>query len=148
MQLTTSRFGTLKYSQKEAMTLQEGLPGLEKHTRYLIVNPQESRPFAWLQSLTDSAVALPVIQPQAFLEDYQIQLTEEQAGHLELKVRDRLGFYCIITLGESLESTTVNLISPLVVNEANHRPVKISLERKPYSSRYSLLELLSGTKPE
>lgn len=146
MRLDTSRFGTLDYSEKEVITLKEGIVGLENHTRYLILKPPESQPFAWLQSLQDPAIALPVVQPQALLPDFQIELSDELKSELKAKKSDKLEAYCIVYSGPDLESSTINLLAPIVINTANKLAIQVLLEKKPYTSKDNLFDLLSAKR--
>lgn len=146
MRLATSRFGTIDYQENEVVTLREGMPGLENHTRYLILRPPESQPFFWLQSLHDSHTALPVIQPQIFLPDYQIELSDQLVAELQVQKGHKLVPCCVISLGKELEDAFVNLLTPIVVNTGNNLARQIMMEKKPYTSKHNLFELLSSQK--
>src|SRR3990172_9039457 len=118
MRLSTSRFGELNYTEKEIITFPEGILGLESNLRYLILRPPESKPFLWLQSVDDPQVALPVIPPDLLVPDYQVDLTAELKAELQLEKNEKPEIYCIVYSEKEPKSTTVNLLTPLVVNSA------------------------------
>lgn len=120
--------------------------GLEDHTRYLILRPPESLPFIWLQSLEDSHTALPVIPAQILDPFYQFELSDEVVKELSIQKKDEVESYCIVYLTEQTKSSTVNLLMPIVVNLANRQARQIMLEKKPYTSRHNLLDLLASQK--
>lgn len=146
MRLAFSRFGEVSYSENEIITLKEGILGLENYTRYLILKPPESKPFLWLQSLDDPSVALPVISASLLIPDYQIELTAELKSVLQLAQNEKPEIYCLVYLEKELPKTTVNLLTPLLVNQAKKLACQVSVEKKPYTSRHSLFELLNKQK--
>jgi|SRR3990172_635294 len=146
MRLATTRFGEISYSEKDIISFKEGLLGLEDHTRYLILRPPESYPFAWLQSLEDSHTAIPVIPAQIFQPSYHFELSDEIAKELSIQKKDKVESYCQVYLAEQSKSSNVNLLMPIVVNLANRQAKQIVLEKKPYTSKHNLFDLLASQK--
>ncbi len=146
MRLATSRFGEVNYTTNEVITVKEGITGLENYTRYLILRPPESKPFLWLQSLDDPSIALPVIPVNLLIPDYKLDLTAELKAELQLTENERPEVYCLVYLEKKLPETTVNLLTPILVNPTKKLARQLILEKKPYTSRHSLLELLAKAK--
>ena len=146
MRLLTSRFGEISYSAREIITFSEGILGLENLTHYLILKPPESRPFIWLQSLDDPQVALPVIHPEAIVPDYPVELSDDLKRELEIKTGNRIEIFCIIHLEKDLKASTVNLLTPIVVNPSSRKAKQVIQDKKPYTSRHNLFELLAKAK--
>jgi flagellar assembly factor FliW len=146
MRLLTSRFGEINYSAKEIITFSEGILGLENLTRYLIIKPPESKPFLWLQSLDDPQAALPVIHPEIIVPDYPVELSDDLKRELEIKKGDQIEIFCIVHLEKDWKASTVNLLTPVVVNHSSCKAKQVIQDKKPYTSRHNLLELLTKAK--
>jgi len=146
MRLLTSRFGEINYSAREIITFSEGILGLENLTRYLIIKPPESKPLLWLQSLDDPQAALPVIHPEMIVPDYPVELSDDLKRELEIKKGNRIEIFCIVHLEKDFKASTVNLLTPIVVNPSGGRAKQIVQEKKPYTSRHNLFELLAKAK--
>lgn len=146
MRLSTPRFGEVNYTDKDIITFPEGIIGLESNLRYLILRPPESKPFLWLQSVDDPQVALPVIPPDLLIPDYQVDLTAQLKAALQVDKNEKVDLYCIVYSEKEPKSTTVNLLTPIVVNSAKRLACQVMVEKKPYTSRHNLFELLSQAK--
>jgi len=146
MRLLTSRFGEISYSDREIITFSEGIFGLENLTRYLILKPPESRPFLWLQALDDPQVALPVIHPETIVPDYPVELSAQLSQELDIRKGNQIEIFCIVHLEKDWKSSTVNLLTPVVVNHSNCKAKLVIQDKKPYTSRHNLFELLAKAK--
>jgi len=146
MRLLTSRFGEINFSAREIITFSEGILGLENLTRYLIIKPPESKPLLWLQSLDDPQAALPVIRPEMIVPDYPVELSDDLKRELEIKKGDQIEIFCIVHLEKDWKASTVNLLTPVVVNHSSCKAKQVIQDKKPYTSRHNLLELLTKAK--
>lgn len=146
MRLDTSRFGEFSYSAKEIIAFSEGVLGLENLTRYLIIRPPESHPFLWLQSLDDPRTALPVIHPETIVPDYPVELSDQLRQELEIKKGDQIEIFCIVHLEKDWKASTVNLLTPVIVNHSSCKAKQVIQDKKPYTSRHNLIELLAKAK--
>ena len=146
MRLFTSRFGEINYSAREIIPFSEGILGLENLTRYLIIKPPENRPLLWLQSLDDPQVALPVIHPEIIVPDYPLELSDDLKKELEIKKGDQIEIFCIVHLEKDWKASTVNLLTPVIVNHSSSKAKQVIQDKKPYTSRHNLFELLAKAK--
>ncbi len=146
MRLFTSRFGVIDHSEREIITFSEGILGLENLRRYLIIRPPESKPFLWLQSLDDPKSALPVIQPEIIVPDYSIELSDQLIRELEIRKEDQIEIFCIVHLEKDWKAWTVNLLTPVIVNPATGKAKQVIQDKKPYTSRHNLFELLAKAR--
>jgi len=146
MRLLTSRFGEINYSAREIITFSEEILGLENLRRYLIIRPPESQPFLWLQSIDDPQVALPVIHPEKIVPDYPVELSAQLIRELEIRKEDQIEIFCIVHLEKEWKASTVNLLTPVIVNPSANKARQVIQDKKPYTSRHNLFELLARAK--
>jgi flagellar assembly factor FliW len=133
--LQSTRFGDLELTEDDALEFPDGLVGLPG-TRYALLLPAEpDAPFAWLQSLDDPELALPVTRPGRFFPDFDVVLEEEDVDPA-LHDPDAVEVWVVVRAGERLEDFSANLRAPLlivgrrgwqVINRADEAPLRAPL---------------------
>jgi flagellar assembly factor FliW len=116
-----------------------GLPGFGHLRRFALVHwgPPDS-PYARLVSLDDPEVAFLVAPPEAFFDDYDVPLGDEDAALLRLEDATDALVLVLITVGERVEEATANLLGPLVVNTRERLGVQVVLNDRERSTRVPL----------
>src|SRR5947209_18412705 len=102
MMIESSRFGRVDIDPATVIEFAEGLIGLGG-SRYALLARDAQTPFAWLQSLEDPGLALPVVNPHLFFAGYAVELTDEDSERLGV-VDTREGFdvYVTVRAGDAL----------------------------------------------
>ena len=114
MLVQTSRFGQIQSSQEEVIIFPTGLIGFESSRHWLIVPDPENADVAWLQSIAQTEVAMPLVSPRKFVPDYQVCVPRRQLSTLGVRNTDRV--YVLAVVSKSGRTLTINLRSPIVVN--------------------------------
>jgi flagellar assembly factor FliW len=112
--IETSRFGRVEIEPDTVIEFPDGLIGLGG-SRYALLARDAETPFAWLQSLDDPALALPVANPHRFFADFVVELTEEDAQRLAIDPAKAVDVYVTVRAGEALEDFTANQKAPILV---------------------------------
>lgn len=114
MLVQTSRFGQIQSSQEEVIIFPQGLIGFESSRHWLIIPDPENGDVAWLQSIGETQVALPLVSPRKFAPDYKVCISQRQLSPLKIRSSDRV--YVLTVVSKSGKTLTTNLRSPIVVN--------------------------------
>ena len=114
MLVKTSRFGQVQSSQEEVIIFPQGLIGFEANRHWLIVPDPENSDVAWLQSISQPQVALPLISPRKIAPLYKVNVPNRQLTPLKLRSTDRV--YVLNVVSKSGKTLTANLRSPIVIN--------------------------------
>lgn len=114
MLVKTSRFGQVHTTQAEVIIFPQGLIGFESSRHWLIVPDPENSDVAWLQSISQPQVALPMISPRKYAPEYKVSVPTRQLTPLKLRSSDQI--YILNVVSKSGKSLTANLRSPIVVN--------------------------------
>lgn len=107
MKFTNRQFGELEVEERHVLHFPEGIIGFEECRKFLIVHDEDSEPFRWLVSLEDAELSFPLLDPTLLMHDYSIGLG----------VKEGTNIFVIATLHENVEESTLNLRSPIVVDE-------------------------------
>ncbi len=114
MQINTSRFGPVAIMPEDILLFSSGIIGFEEHRHWVLLDDDSNGAVAWLQSLSDSDVALPLVSPRRFVPGYRVRITRGQLTPLELAVLDHA--FVLVTLSYNDCGPTINLQAPIVVN--------------------------------
>ncbi|GAB5405852.1 MAG: flagellar assembly protein FliW [Aureliella sp.] len=114
MRIQTSRFGQIDATPEEIIIFPQGLIGFESSRQWLIMPDPENTDVAWLQSVAQPQVALPLVSPRKFAPDYKVNVPNRQLSILKIRNSDRI--YVLNVVSKSGKTLTVNLRSPIVVN--------------------------------
>jgi flagellar assembly factor FliW len=116
LEIDSSRFGRVQIDPSTVIEFPEGLIGLGG-SRYALIARDPDTPFLWLQSLEDSALALPVTNPHQFFADFGVELDEEEASRLGLDSATGVDVYVTVRASNVLEDFTANLKAPILVRD-------------------------------
>ena len=103
-----------------------GLPGFEDLRRFALAHwgPEDS-PYSRLVSLERADVAFLVAPPEAFFDDFDVEVSADDAGQLQLDRPEDALVLVMITVGDRAEEATANLLGPLVINTARRLGAQI-----------------------
>jgi flagellar assembly factor FliW len=133
--IDTTRFGPLDIAGEAVIEFPAGLIGLGG-SRYALLAHDDNAAFFWLQSVEDPSLALPVANPWRFFADYEVELSDNEAGRIGITDPADAQVYVTVRARESLEECTANLRAPIlisggrgfqVINEAEHAPMRAPL---------------------
>jgi flagellar assembly factor FliW len=114
MHIDTSRFGPVEILPEDILLFSKGLIGFEHHRHWVLLADEGSESVAWLQSLSDAEVALPMVSPRRFVPSYRVHITVSQLSPLELAALDRA--FVLVVLSRNEQSLTIDLRAPIVLN--------------------------------
>jgi flagellar assembly factor FliW len=135
MQWSSTRFGRLEIPDDAVVEFPSGLVGLGG-ARFTLLARSDDAAFLWLQSLDDADLALPVVNPWEFFDEYALELTQADADRAGLG--DRVDGTVLVTVraAETGGGFSANLRAPIVIvgsvghqliNQADDAPVRAPL---------------------
>jgi flagellar assembly factor FliW len=131
----SSRFGTLEIETEEVIEFESGLIGLGG-ARYALLTTDDQSPFAWLQSIDDAELALPITNPWLFFTDYAVDVDDAEAKRIGIEDPSKVDVWVTVRAASELQGFSANLRAPIlvwngrghqVINEAQDAPVRAPL---------------------
>ena len=116
MKISTARFGEINIADEEIIEFANGLLGFEKFNRYVILNTEDGSPFRWMQCVDDGDLAFVLIEPLAFMFEYDLEIDDSDVTHLGLEAAEDAVLFAIVTIPEIAQEMTANLQGPVVIN--------------------------------
>lgn len=139
MKIKTKAFGEIEVSEKQKIEITEGLLGFEDIHEFVLLDFDQGSPFYWLQAEKIPEIAFLVVDPKVIIEDYTLEVDEEDLKSLEIKENDNMIIFSIVTLNDDPAKTTINLLGPIVINKINHRAKQMISLGDRYSVRHPLI---------
>jgi flagellar assembly factor FliW len=131
----SSRFGRLEIDADSVIEFPAGLIGLGG-ARYALVTVDPDAPFAWLHSVDEPDVALPVTNPWLHFGDYDVELSDADTERIGAADPSEVDVWVTVRAAAELSDFSCNLRAPIVVskgrghqviNEAPDAPVRAAL---------------------
>lgn len=139
MKFNTARFGELEVPEEQLVYFPQGLPGFENLRQFTWINSSEELPFSFMQSVEDGNVTFITADPFLFYPEYSFALSDSVKEELQLESEGDVQIKAIITIRESLDSATINLQSPIVVNTRTRVAKQVILHETAYQSKHPLI---------
>lgn len=140
MQIETTRFGNVEFDKTDVITFDNGLIGMESCCRWVLLADADNRVLGWLQSLDRVDVALAVVSPRRFVNDYQVRVRARDLEPLELSAPESAQVLVIVS--KSGSSLALNLKAPVVIN-LEQRTGRQIVAKDDHAVQY----LVKGTSP-
>lgn len=123
-----------------ALEFPAGIPGFGELRQFALAHwGGPDSPYSQLLSLEEPDVKFLVSPPDAFYDNYAVELEDEQAAMLDLTDPADALVLVVVNLTEPIENTTANLLGPLIVNTRTRKAAQIVLEDSQYDASYSLV---------
>lgn len=126
-QISTTRFGDVTVADDEIVHFDDGLLGFVGFEQAVLLPIDPDGLFFWIQSVTDPALAFLILTPWPLFPDYELALLELDADALELDDASDALVFCLLTSHDEPRRFTVNLLGPLVINQALGRGRQVVL---------------------
>lgn len=121
--------------------LPDGLIGLVEAVRFELLINEEEAPFMWIRCADRHELGFIVVEPSQIVDDYDVEISDDDAAGLGiLKAEDALVLNIVTLKDGTIESATVNLIGPIVINRHTLQGKQvIAMNYMKFSARHPLL---------
>jgi flagellar assembly factor FliW len=143
----STRFGQIEIPDETVLTLPAGMIGFADLERYAILKQREDSVFLWLHSLDEPSLAFPVVLPWVFYWDYEVKLSDEDMHAINVERADQISIYCVVNVTENVREATINLFSPVVINNGERIGRQVLNLAEGYSTRDRLFRAEDGPTP-
>ena len=140
MKVITKEFGEIVVENDDIINFSRAIYGFEDYTKFVILKDLPEDDIMYLQSLEKPDLHFVLIEPYAIIPNYNPVITQEDIEALNIpkdNVQD-LKYVLIAVITEDIESSVVNLKSPIVLNPHNKNAIQAILQSQDYPLRYPL----------
>lgn len=116
----------------------KGIPGFDHINDFVINNLKDNEKFKILES-KNNEVSFVAINPFEIYSDYEFDLSNEVIRELQINNPKDVIVLSIITLGKDLESSTMNLQAPIIINSKNNLAKQFIMQNTQYKTKHPLI---------
>ena len=147
MTTKTRLFGEITIADEKLIIFPEGIVGFPFLKTFALIHDAEDEkaPIMWLQSMEEPAFAMPVIEPNLVMDNYNPTVNDEFLTPVGELAPDQIYSLVTITVPPEIEKMSVNLKAPIVINMANNKAVQIIVEDD-YQVKHPIYETLKKRK--
>ena len=146
MLVQSTRFGELEVAEEQIMDFPEGLLGFPDEKKFALMEYKPESPFYILQSMADPDLTFLMINPFAFFNDYDFQMDDALMAEIGLTADNPPTVFNIATVRDKIQSMTVNLAGPVLVNIRDRKAAQWVIEKTQFPTRYPLFPAAAGGK--
>ena len=117
---------------------EKGIPGFETYKNFNINTLDQNSKFYEIVSKDDNNIGFISISPFEVKADYEIDLSDEIIDELDIKDPNDVLILCLVTLGRTLNESTVNLKAPIIINIKNNKGKQLILQDDKYKIKEPL----------
>ncbi|MDQ0902944.1 flagellar assembly protein FliW [Paenibacillus sp. V4I7] len=139
MIVQTLFFGELEVVEADTMTFPGGIPGFEACTQFMLVQPADSLPFSYLQSIQQPELSFLVVDPFLFFKDYEISLPDSVQEELLIEQATDVQLYTVVTVSNGNSKITTNLLAPIVMNTKKCLAKQVILHDSNYQVKHEII---------
>lgn len=148
MEILTRHFGTVDIEEDKIVGFNEGIFGFDTLKKFIVLydGAEEGNPFAWLQSVEEKDVCLPMISPMFWFQEYSPDVDDElisQIGDLDPQALD---LYTIVVIPDDIKDMTTNLKAPIIINRETKKGMQVIVNDDVYDIKHNLYEQLEKLK--
>jgi flagellar assembly factor FliW len=150
MTMTTvesTRFGTFEVDASIILHFPQGMIGFPQHRDYVLLKQREDSVFLWLHSVSDPQLAFPVVLPWAFYWDYEVKLSDDDLASVGVVNASQISIMCVVNVGSDVRKGTINLFSPIVINNDTRQARQVINTSDGYSTRDRLFRQAGDPTP-
>jgi flagellar assembly factor FliW len=138
LKLNTLRFGEIEINEEGIVTFENGLPGFEDLQQFVFIQEDQQQPYAYMQSVDDCDVSFIIVNPFLFFPDYEFDITDADQAELNIETEQDVHIWTVMSIADSIETATVNLIAPLLINFKARLGKQVILHQSSYQTKHFL----------
>lgn len=144
IKVETTNFGIIEIDEEQLLDFPCGIPGFEDLTRWCLFHLEQNTELCWMQAVDEPSVALLLADPDQLFRNYDLEISSDQLGPLELSEADEHSGAAPVVMRVVLrrdadeDAFVANLQAPMLFNLSNRKGMQLVLDRPKFSARQKL----------
>lgn len=144
MKINTRYHKEIEVNKEDIVLFGSGIPGFPQEKEFIVLPLGPDSPFSILQSVNNVELGFVVVEPFSFYKDYEFDLEESVINQLNIEEKADVTIYSIVTIGESLSTSTINLQAPVIINKRKNLGKQAILTTDNYHTKHPLINNPKG----
>jgi len=130
----------IEITEEQLIRFEHGIPGFEQLKSFAVLPADDDGTFVHLQSVEEEEVMFLLADPFRFYPNYEFQITQHLQEELQIQEEKDVVVWTIVTVGEKLEDSTLNMLAPIVVNTRLRVGKQVILQETQYHTKHPLVQ--------
>lgn len=146
MRIRTKYFGEVEITEETIVNFPNGLLGFAESKRFAVLEIPESPGFKFLQDTENTYVSFMIVSPWEFFPDYEAVIDDDELMSIRTDNTSEsdLEVFLVVTIGNSFNESTANLIAPIVINTSDRLGKQFVLHDSKFTTKHKLIPEGSG----
>ena len=140
MKISNGHIGEIEVDEGNVITFPEGMLGLPRYKRYVIVQGNGMAPFLRLQCIDEPSISFLTIDPAFADQGYRTYVEAQDRDNLFIESSEDTVLLVVCTVSKDGSDLTCNLQAPVIINHKAMTGKQVVLLDSPYSIRHSLVK--------
>ncbi|MFZ7120918.1 MAG: flagellar assembly protein FliW [Eubacteriaceae bacterium] len=147
MEIQTKYLGEIEVALEKVLMFSSGLMGFEESKEFVLLDIPDNDNFKFLQDIKNSYIAFLVVNPWNFFCEYQMDIPDEELIKMQIKSKEDIAIYNIVTICDVFKNSTANLLAPIILNVKSNIGKQYILQEENYTTKHPLYtEEITGEK--
>lgn len=148
MKINTKAFGKIEIADDKIIHFPSGIIGFPELVDFALIHDAEKGIGAihWLQSVQESAFAMPVMDPLLVKPDYNPEIDDELLKPLGKLEQEEILVLVTVTVPRDLTKMSVNLKGPIIINAMEKKACQVIIEGEGYHVKFPIYDILNAKK--
>lgn len=148
MLVKTKCFGEVEIDDNKIIYFENGILGFEDYKKYTLIYDSEKnrKTIMWLQSVDESSLALPVIDPMLISEEYSPVVEDELLDIIGGITEENMFILVILTVPSDITKMTANYKAPVIINTETLKGIQLIAENEEYMVKHPVYDILKARK--
>ncbi|MBN1606943.1 MAG: flagellar assembly protein FliW [Polyangiaceae bacterium] len=142
--INSQRFGRIEISRDDVISFPTGIVGFPEDKEFILLRNERSDIIGWLQSVSNPALALPVVSAHCFGDEYPDVSVADAAQNAGLDGDPEQLAVLVVLAALPGQPATVNLLAPIIISADTRTGAQVILEGTRFTTRE--LFVLPGTR--
>ena len=139
--IETREFGVLKVKPEDIITFVLPIIGFEESLRFVLVEDKDFFPIQWLQSVDESGLLFPIVNPGYFKVQHDLNAASFNLADIKLENPDDALVYTLLVIpSDNFEDARTNLRAPIIVNAREKLAKQVVYDDDKYPVQFFLFK--------
>ncbi|MET3682991.1 flagellar assembly factor FliW [Alkalibacillus flavidus] len=138
MNIDTVYFGTIEIQKEQIITFENGIPGFQDETEFVLLDLEGNPGFKIMQSTKTTKLAFVLTNPFLIDPNYEFKLDDSSVEQLQIEKGEDVSVWAIVTVQDPFDQSTMNLRAPVVINLQNRYAKQMSLDSTNYHTKHPI----------
>lgn len=140
MKINTKYLGEIDIKEEDIIQFPNGLLGFEDSKEFILLSIPDNPHFKFLQDIKNRYISFLLVNPWDFFKDYDVELPDEELLKIDIdaNIENSMEIYTAVTIGQSFQTSTSNLLAPIVINLSAKKGRQFILNDSIYNTKHKL----------